>query len=162
MPEQDPQPESRLTASAEKLRQELDRLLELAVSQGERALDAIGLRGAGSSWRPHVDVVETANEVRVDVDVPGVSPESLDINLTGNMLTVAGEKSTVKDAEHQTVHVRERAGGTFSHSIPLPVPVNPEEVAASTKNGVLEIRLNKAERAKARQIPITPVEQGQA
>ena len=66
------EPKSPLTSSAERLRHELDRWLEVAWHQGERALDAFGIRG--SKWTPMVDVIETGDSVLVYADLPGIKP----------------------------------------------------------------------------------------
>src|SRR5262245_14571797 len=80
-----------IAASVEKLRRELDHWLDVAWSQGEKALDAVGLRG-GIGWTPAIDVVERGDEVYVYVDIPGVNPQSIELTIAGNMLTLKGEK----------------------------------------------------------------------
>ena len=143
-----------LTASVEKLRQELDHWLEVALSQGEKALDKIGIRNLGKSWCPPADVVETDDDVRVFVDLPGVDPQSVEVTLAGNMLTLQGEKSAFQTDENDQMHTHERSAGKFSRSIPMPAPVDADAVHADTVNGVLHVRLPKTERARPRQIPI--------
>ena len=91
MAEKESHPDSPLTASVEKLRHELDRWLEFAVTQGERAIEAIRPRDAAVAWIPPVDVVESAEEILVVVDLPGVDPKSVDVSLAGNMLTLSGD-----------------------------------------------------------------------
>ncbi|MEX2286824.1 MAG: Hsp20/alpha crystallin family protein [Planctomycetaceae bacterium] len=146
-------PERPLTASVEKLRRELDHWLDVAWSQGERALDAFGLKSS-PTWTPAVDLIETPDEVRVVVDVPGVDSHKVEITLAGNMLTLKGERLPILNRDQQQIHLRQRHSGTFVRSIPLPAPVDAEKVSAETENGVLTIRLTKSERAKPRQIPI--------
>ena len=146
------QSQSPLTSSAERLRQELDRWLEAAWHQGERALGAIGMRS--SKWTPTVDVIETGDAVQVYVDLPGIKPYEVDVSLTGNMLTIQGERTEPEVPENTTVHVRERSRGRFCRSIPLPAPVDMEDISAEAKDGTLCIKLTKSERAKAKQIPV--------
>jgi len=143
-----------LAASAEKLRQELDRWLGVAWNQGERALDAVGLRSSGTCWAPVFDLVETPEDVRVVIDLPGVDRHAIDITLAGNMLTIRGEKPSTPIEEGHVSHVGRRASGSFSHSIPMPVAVNADEVSAEVCDGVLTVMLAKSERAKPRQISI--------
>ena len=154
MAENESQPESPLTASVEKLRHELDRWLEFAVAQGERAIEAIRPRDTAAHWIPAIDVVESADEILVVVDLPGTDPKSVDVSLAGNMLTLSGDKPAAPTEEEKTVHACERARGPFSRSIPMPVPVDPDAVSAESKGGVLQIRIAKAERAKARKIQV--------
>ncbi len=154
MSDNETRPEGPVTASVEKLRHELDRWLDAAVSQGERALEAVGIRESGGPWVPAIDIVETPDEVLVDIDLPGVDPQSVNITLAGNMLTLEGERTQPAEIEGMTTHTQERARGSFSRSIPIPAPVNSEDVSAEAENGVLHVRLSKSERAKARKIEI--------
>ena len=153
MSETETRPEGPLTASVEKLRQELDRWLDVAVSQGGRALDAFGLRGE-KSWSPAIDLIEQTDDVLVLVDLPGVAPSAVDVTLVGNMLTLKGKRPDRPQNSEETVHPAERPTGEFCRSIPMPAPVDPEQVSAEAREGVLRIRLAKTERAKPRQIPV--------
>lgn len=148
--------ESRFTASADKLRREFDRWLEAAFSQGERALDVIGLRG-DRPWSPGVDVIETADAIVVEVELPGVEANQVDLTLAGNMLSIKGAAAAKPALEGQTVHLVERRHGAFERSIPLPAPVDPERVTAETSQGVLHIRIAKSESVRPRQIRVNSV-----
>lgn len=145
--------EGPVAASVQRLRQEFDRWLEAAMTQGGRALDALGLRGA-RPWYPPVDVIETPDAVHVAVNLPGVEPDSVDVSIAGNMLSIKGEAPEIAIGDHDTAHVRQRNAGPFERSIPMPVPVDPEHVTAEARLGVLTVRLAKAERTKTRQIPV--------
>jgi HSP20 family protein len=122
--------------------------------QAERALDVIGLRTGSKHWIPDVDVYETPNQVRVLVNLPGVDPQKVDLTLTGNMLSVAGEIPAANAEKGETIHRHERPSGNFTRSIPLPVSVDPEKVSAESRHGVLTIVLAKEERIKPRQIHV--------
>lgn len=154
MPENEQEPQGPLTASVERLRKELDHWLEAALNQGERALDKIGLRGAGRCWWPAVDVIENPDTIEVLADVPGVDTASIDLTLVGNMLTIEGQKPAFEAGDDQTVHTRERTGGKFSRSVPMPAAVNPDNVTAEVSDGTLRVRLSKAERAIRHQIKV--------
>jgi HSP20 family protein len=136
--------------SADRVRQEFERWLEAAWNQGERAIDAIGLRPG----RPAVDVVERPDSVLVLVDVPGLGPEQLDVSLAGNMLTIQGAFPDSPAAEADQVHLRERPTGSFKRSVPLPASVDPESISAECRLGVLQVTIAKSERDKARRITI--------
>jgi HSP20 family protein len=88
------------------------------------------------------------------LEIPGVNPDLVEVTLAGNMLTVRGEKPATQRDERGVCHVRERSAGKFTRSIPLPAAVNAEQVSAEAKDGVLTIRLTKAERARARHIRV--------
>lgn len=141
--------------SFEKLRQELDSLLESAWTNGEKALDKFGLRTPTAGFDPFLDLIETEETIVVVVDVPGIEPGSVDVSLMGNMLTLRGERLPVIVAEGDKRHLHELRGGKFTRSIPLPVAVDPDKVSASARNGVLTIHLAKQHVAKPRQIPVS-------
>lgn len=137
----------------ERLRQELDNLLETAWTQGSRAFDTV--RGyAGKFWTPLADVVETRDSCLVTIDLPGCDPATVEVSLLGNMLTVKGDRAAAAAAEGSTSHRHERPHGPFCRSIPLPAPVDPDKVVAEAKHGVLSICLTKLEAAKPRQIKV--------
>ena len=139
------------TSATDKLRNQFDQWLEAAWTQGERALDKFGLRGQGTI-RLAVDVIENTEEVLVVADVPGLQPSDLHVSLTGNMLTIEGSKTNSPVAEGSTKHVSERVSGKLNRSIPLPVPVESEQVAAEIRDGVLYVKLAKAEVARPKHI----------
>ena len=146
---------SAMNNSIDRLRTEFDKLLGVAVEQGERALDKLGLFGNEAVWIPRVDVLELAEQVQVDIDLPGVTAEEINITLAGNMLTVTGTRSTgTMTTAGQTVRVSERPSGQFRKSVPMPVAVDPEQVTAAVQNGVLTVMLEKSPTEKSRQIPI--------
>lgn len=147
--------------SVERLRQEFDRLIETAMDQGGRALELFGVGPSGKLWVPPVDVVETPQEILVSADLPGVDPGMLEVTLAGNMLTLQGGRPEYEAGQSETVHRRERVGGSFTRSIPLPAPVNPETVSAEAREGVVFVRLMKSEQAKPRHIKIRTEAEGQ-
>ena len=136
--------------SADRVRQEFERWLEAAWNQGERAIDAIGLRPG----RPPVDVIERPDSVLVLIDVPGLGPEQIDLSLAGNMLTVQGTFPAAAAADADQVHLRERPSGSFKRCVPLPASVNAETISAECRLGVLQVTIAKSERDRARHIPV--------
>ena len=106
-----------------------------------------------ASWSPAVDLVETADAYLVVADVPGVDPSTIDLSVTGNVLTVRG----VKPDEHAgdaPGALRERAFGPFHRQIVLSGAVDFDAAQADARNGVLKIKLPKREAAKPRTIPV--------
>ena len=101
---------------------------------------------------PEIDVSETEGEVVVRCELPGVEPRDVDINVSGDVLTIRGEKKVSE--EEQKENLMERDWGRFSRSVMLPQHVQPEKVAAHYKNGILKIVLPKAAEARARKIEI--------
>jgi len=111
----------------------------------------------GGRWYPETDVSETDKEVVISAELPGLNQEDLDIRVSGNALTIRGEKrSEHRDEEGERVMV-ERSYGSFERRIPLPTAVRDDQAEASYKDGVLTIRLPKREEAVngRRRIPVS-------
>lgn len=139
----------------EKLRDLVAGLIDSVAEQGEKVIDAVGLRTGGKTWCPNVDIIESEETVRVVVDLPGASASSIELTLTGNMLTLKGERIVSPTRPGDLVHRHERETGSFSRSIALPVAVNCEKVSADAKDGVLTVTLAKEERVKPRHIQVS-------
>jgi HSP20 family protein len=103
---------------------------------------------------PTLDVSETDKSVEVKVDLPGIKPKEIDIRLSGNVLTVSGERKEEQEEKGKTYHRIERRSGSFSRSVSLPCTVQEDEVAAEYRDGVLTITLPKTEAAKAHKIVV--------
>ena len=108
------------------------------------------------SWMPQVDVNETAKEIRVTAELPGMEEKDLEVSLVEGALTVKGEKSEEHEEEKGDVHRSERQYGMFEQTIPLPSEVDVDKVKASFKKGVLKITLPKTKEAQSnrRVIPV--------
>lgn len=105
-------------------------------------------------WKPAIDVIDKAAEFIVKADLPGYSPDNLEINVQENTVSIRGEIKDEKEQKEGEYQVRERSYSSFSRSLPLTVPVKPELAKASFKNGVLEIILPKADIPKGRTLDI--------
>jgi HSP20 family protein len=137
--------------SLERLRTEIDRIVESAWSQGERAADFIGIKRGTC---PAVDIVEQSERVQIAIDLPGVAAESIDLSIIGNMLTVQGSYPP-SIAESGQSHLSERPRGTFKRSVPLPASVNADDIRAESRNGVLYVSVGKSDGAKPKRIAVT-------
>lgn len=107
--------------------------------------------------RPRIDVRETDAAFVVEAELPGVAEDDLDVQLSGNTLTISGEKRfEKKEDKGEEFHYLERAYGSFARSIPLPYDVDPDSVEAVFKNGVLTLTLPKppGEVSRSRRISI--------
>ena len=107
-----------------------------------------------AEWSPSLDIAETDDAVLVDVEVPGIDPATLDISVTGDVLTIRGEKQEQATREGHNFHRVERRYGAFTRSLTLPASVDANRVEAGARHGVLSIRLPKRESAKARRVQI--------
>jgi HSP20 family protein len=97
---------------------------------------------------PTLDVYEEKDDLIVKAEIPGLNKEDIDISLEGNALTIKGEKKKEEEVKENDYYRCERSFGAFSRSIELPVDVKADKVNATFTNGVLEIRLPKADGAK--------------
>jgi HSP20 family protein len=102
---------------------------------------------------PYTDIYEEKDGLVMKTELPGVTRKDLDISLSGDRLTIKAEKKE-ETREDATRHTHERYYGQYFRSVTLPYPVKEDEISATFENGVLEVRLPKAEEAKARKIEI--------
>ncbi|HTX98863.1 MAG TPA: Hsp20/alpha crystallin family protein [Bacteroidota bacterium] len=107
-----------------------------------------------SSWTPAVDLAETADEYLAKVELPGVDKNGIKITMENNVLTIRGEKSQEKKEKDVNFHRVERFYGSFQRSFELPGTVKNEKIEAEFKDGILTIRMPKAEEAKSKQIDV--------
>jgi len=105
-------------------------------------------------WLPSIDLADDPQKIEIRVELPGIDPKNVDVNVTEDRLVIAGEKKqSSSKAGNGWTHVESRYGG-FSRTIPLPDPVDPAQVTASFANGVLTVELAKTATTTARKIPV--------
>ncbi|MCH9655464.1 MAG: Hsp20/alpha crystallin family protein [Planctomycetes bacterium] len=128
------------------LRNEMDNLLSHFSGDGglTHAFDAV------------LDMSETDHEIEVRMDVPGIQPEEIEVEVTGNTLIITGERKEEKEEKGRTYHRIERTSGSFSRSMTLPCEVDRDQVQALCDNGVLTITLPKSNLSKAHKITVKP------
>jgi len=105
-------------------------------------------------WAPLADMYETKDDLLVTCELPGVREKEVSVSITGDVLTVKGERRFERDVEVEGFHRLERVYGKFERSMPLPIPVQADKVKATYRDGVLEIRLPKVEEVKPKEIKI--------
>ncbi len=135
-----------------KLQTEMDHIFD-RFFQGEWNAP-MNLFGAKGAWGPSVDVIDGVKEVIVKADLPGVEPKDFDISLSGNLLTISGEKKEFHEEKGKDFFCSERHMGAFRRCVELPTRVNSEKVMADYKDGVLTVRLEKVESEKAKKITV--------
>lgn len=123
---------------------------------GPGCADGFGADCVG--WAPAFGVEERDHEIELTGELPGVALEDVEINLENNVLTISGEKRDARDAAGEGTeskrHLMERSFGRFSRSFTLPRTVQAEAITADLENGVLKVRLPKAEEARTRKIEV--------
>lgn len=118
----------------------------------------------GDGWRPsalrtglspRIDMYEVKDDLIIRAELPGFKKEDVDISLEGDCLTIKGEKKSEDIPEDAVYYTCERCFGRYSRSVTLPFPVDTDKVSASFDNGVLQIKLPKAEEAKTKHVSIS-------
>ena len=129
------------------LREAMDRLFDDAFTRP--------LSMSGNNWSiPAVDMYQTDNEVVVKAALPGIKADEVQINVTGEVITIKGEVKQENESKEKAYHIREQRWGAFERSLVLPTEVVADKAKADFENGVLTITLPKAEEVKPKTISI--------
>ena len=111
-------------------------------------------RAAAESWTPAADVWETAEAYRIDLEIPSVPADAVDVAVEDGVLIMSGERNRTERAEGERNHRLERRAGRFSRRFKLPEDADAEAISARVVNGVLEVTVNKQEERKPRRIEV--------
>lgn len=131
------------------LGREFERSLDELFSNAWRGSDV-----AGGAWIPPIDVRQTDESVEVWADLPGMSKDTIDIRVEGNVLTIAGERAGMAMEDEKASYRRERPHGRFERSFSLPVELDHTKADANYRDGVLHVSIPRAEEAKPRRLQI--------
>ena len=132
------------------LREAMDRLFDDAFTRPFSLM-----REGGSNWSsPAIDMYQTDNEVVVKAALPGIKADEVQINVTGEHLTIRGEMKHEEEKKDKSWHLREHRWGTFERSIMLPTSVIADKAKADFDNGILTITLPKSEEMKPKTITV--------
>ena len=105
-------------------------------------------------WAPAVDMYETKDELVVVAELPGLNEKDIHLSITGDILTLRGERTWSQEVKQESYHRGERWFGKFERSLPLPISVQSDKVRASYRDGVLTVKLPKVEEIKSKEIKI--------
>ena len=111
-------------------------------------------RGAQVAWTPAVDVTEDKEKIVLVADLPGLQEKDVDIQIEKDVLTLRGERTIERNADHEQYRRYERAAGAFVRAFTLPPTIDAERVAAQLKDGVLVLTLPKKPEAQPRKISV--------
>ena len=129
------------------LREAMDRLFDDAFTRP--------LSLSGNTWSiPAVDMYQTDNEVVVKAALPGIKADEVQINVTGEILTLRGEMKHEEETNDKAWHIREQRWGSFERALALPTDVISDKAKAEFENGILTITLPKADEVKPKTINI--------
>lgn len=133
--------------------------LDVLADRLSRTLSDSGLRNLtyGANWIPPVSVEERSDEILLTAELPGMTEDAVEITLENNVLTISGEKRESREEEGENggkYHLVERSFGSFRRSFTLPRTVRGEGITADFDNGLLTVRLPKADEALSRKIEV--------
>jgi HSP20 family protein len=131
-----------------RLRNEIDRAF------GWPAAEWTGAPDIFEQWAPSVDMYDDKDKITVSAELPGMKKEDIDISVTGNTLSIIGERKHEETKETGETFRSERYFGRFHRTVTLPHAVDANQVKATYKDGVLNIALPKTEEAKRKQIEV--------
>ena len=106
------------------------------------------------NWMPVVDMYETSDNLVVNFELPGVPEKEVSLSITGDLLTVKGEREFNHQPSDDNYLHMERVYGKFERSIRLPMPIQADRVSATYRDGVLEVRLPKTDEGRPKEIKI--------
>lgn len=137
-----------------RLQREVNRLFETS-DRGSGLRHGDAEHASTRIWAPAVDIAEDPEEIVLKAELPGLKQEDIDIELSGDTLTIKGERK-FDDTERKDSYIRiERAYGMFQRSFTISVPVQDDAVSASYKDGVLEVHLPKSEAARPKKVTVS-------
>ncbi len=130
------------------LRNEMDRFFSDAFRMFDEGFaDRVG-------WQPAVDLEETKDELVISAELPGIKKDDVKISIVDNKVVLSGEVSEEKDVQEKNYYLKERVRGKFSRDFTLPTSVDSAKAEAKFKDGILKLKLPKAEEARPKEIPI--------
>lgn len=144
---------TRWTPAPDLVRDRFGRLFDEAFSDMLRPLTESDANPS-RTWAPPVDIRESEEALVLALDLPGLRKEDVNITLENNVLTISGERRFEADQKNETIHRLERAYGAFTRSFTLGPTVQSDNVEANFLDGVLLIKVPKAEASKPRRIAI--------
>jgi HSP20 family protein len=135
-----------------RLQREVNRLFEdNGRPGGNRAAENVSQR----TWTPAVDIYEDASKIVLRAELAGLSQDEIDIELTGDTLTIKGDRK-FDENERREGYVRiERSYGPFQRAFTIGIPVDADAVKASYRDGILEIQLPKSEETRPKKVQVT-------
>ncbi len=139
---------TRLPRPLERFENEMENLVEKFFGDGP------GLWTRSGEFVPQINLAENDGQFEVTVELPGLKPEDFQVELKDNSLWISGEKREETEEKGKTFHRVERHHGEFRRVIPLPTAVDEDKITAGYTEGVLTVRVPKAEEVKPKRIQV--------
>ena len=109
---------------------------------------------AAREWTPRMDMFDREDKVVINAELPGMSKEDVDISVTGNILTIQGERKAEEEVKDEDYYCCEQYRGAFYRAIQLPSGLETDKIDATYDNGILEITLPKSPEVKPKRIEV--------
>ena len=139
----------------QEMRTEMDRLFDSFIGRGFGGFPAVSGEGRTGAMMPTVDVRESDGQIVVEAELPGLDEKDLHVTLKEGVLRIQGEKKSEREEKKEDYHLTERSYGRYERSFRLPDGIDEEKIAASFKNGVLQITIPKKPEAVQAEKKIT-------
>jgi HSP20 family protein len=136
-----------------RLRSDMDRLFEGFFHDPWGTIGELPARLG--SWTPEIDIMDGEREVTVRAEIPGIDPSELEVTVSGDVLTISGQKKEETEEKGKAFYRSERRYGAFRRSMMLPAGVEPEMVTADYDKGILTVRIPKTQESVARRIDVS-------
>ena len=130
-----------------KLKSEMNRLFESVRGRAD-------LEPMFPKVYPALNLTQDEHNLYIRTELPGIKPDTLDINVNGDSISIKGERTIQDEGENVSYHRSEREGGYFRRVLSLPAKVKTDKIEAKYKDGILTIVLPKAEEAKPKKITV--------
>jgi len=127
---------------------EVDSLVQNFLEPNDRA----------NKFTPYANLAETESSYELSLDLPGVKPEEVNVEMNDGQLTVSGERRFEQEESGKTFHRIERSYGHFRRVVSIPAPVDESQIKATYQNGVLTVTLPKSDKVKPTKISVTAAE----
>lgn len=130
------------------VRSEMDRFWNRVFGQGALS------RSASEEWAPSVDISETKDSFVVKAELPGLEAKDIHVSISGDLLTIKGEKKKEEEDKDEHHHCVERYYGSFQRTFRVPANIKADKIDAAFDKGVLKVTLPKTEEAKKKEIEV--------
>ena len=137
-----------------RLMEDMDRFIEDALASWPFRATWRRLPSEEMAWAPAMEVYEKDDNFVVRAELPGIRKDEIDISMTGDTLTIKGERKASEEVKDEQYHRCEVCYGSFSRSVVMPAAVDADKIEASYENGILEVQVPKAKEAKPTKIQI--------
>lgn len=136
------------------LRQAVDRLFDDVMLSGRNTGRTTTNGLPAATWEPAVEMYETGDEVVVRAEMPNVDPANVDVTVTADAITIKGSVRQQEEKKDRSYYRRELRYGSYVRTLPLPAEVKGGDAKATYKDGVLEVKVPKAERARPTSVKV--------